>query len=320
VTYQARTLPLCADRDEWVAQRRDGIGGSDAAAVVGLDPFRSPLMLWLEKTGRAGDSRDSEAMALGRALEPTLRDVFSERTGLFVTLPDSALVHPEYDYVRCNLDGLVYESGPAFVVEGEPLGIFEAKTAGLHDPERATRWRIQVLHNLAVTGCDHAWLCSLSGGRGGMSVTIEEVERNDADIAVLLDIEHEFWWRHVVADVPPPGLGYPAEAPALAQAFPGGDVDGFELDEHGRELLFALRVAKGAAKETGEVLARAEVDMRAYLGDREVALCDGIEAVTYKAHERRSLDTAALRADHADLVAKYERPQSVRRLLVKEAS
>jgi putative phage-type endonuclease len=313
VSLTARPLPRTDSREDWLAQRRGGIGGSDAAAVVGLDPYRSPLMVWLEKTGRAVDTRDTEAMALGRALEPALMDVFAERTGLYVEPPACALMHETYDHIRCNLDGLVYDSAAST----EPLGIYEAKTAGLHDHERAMRWRIQVLHNLAVTGCEHAWLCSMSGGRGGMRVDIEELERNDADLAVLLQIEHEFW-AAVTDDDPPPGLGLAGEPLALAAAFPGGDAEAFELDPRGRDLLFALRVAKAANKETKDTLARAETDVRAYLADREVALIDGAVALTYHAHERTDLDTSALRRDLPDIAAKYEQTKSVRRLLVKE--
>ncbi len=70
-------------REEWLAVRNQGIGSSDSAAVVGLSPYKSPLELWMEKTGRKApdDLSDNEAVFWGSTLEPVIAQVYGEKTG-----------------------------------------------------------------------------------------------------------------------------------------------------------------------------------------------------------------------------------------------
>ncbi|MGE0113222.1 YqaJ viral recombinase family protein, partial [Aquabacterium sp.] len=142
-------------RDQWLDVRRSGIGSSDAAAAVGLNPYRSQLELWMEKTGRGAalpqvDPNDeSSPMYWGTLLEPIVAAHYTKRTGNRVRRVNAVLQHPRNPWMLANLDREVM---------GNPdVAILECKTAGLNG---ARLWKegvpdyvhLQVMHQLAVTG------------------------------------------------------------------------------------------------------------------------------------------------------------------------
>ena len=126
--YQAIRLASTTDlgREEWLNIRALGIGSSDAAASVGLSPYKSQLSLWLEKTKRkaAVDLSDKESVIWGTVLEPVLAKVYAARTGRRVRRVNAVLQHPDYPFMLANLD--------REVVGKADCGILEIKTAGYH--------------------------------------------------------------------------------------------------------------------------------------------------------------------------------------------
>ena len=155
--------------NEWLQVRRSGIGGSDAAAALGLSKWKSPLELWEEKAlGKSQSKQDSEPMRWGRLLEPVIREEFSRRTGFAVSVCRSMLRAPQWPWMQANLDGLIE-------IPGRGIGVFEVKTAsafkdsdwsGNDDshPRCPDAYALQVAHYLAVTGLEYAVLCVLIGG------------------------------------------------------------------------------------------------------------------------------------------------------------
>jgi putative phage-type endonuclease len=113
-------------REEWLSVRGNGIGSSDAAAAVGISPYKSPLELWLEKTSRqpAPDLAANDAVFWGTTLEEIIAKVYAERTGTKVRRLNAVLQHPEYPFMLANLDRVVQHP-----TDGN--GILEVKTAGL---------------------------------------------------------------------------------------------------------------------------------------------------------------------------------------------
>ena len=103
-------LPAGASREQWLTERRKGIGGSDIATLLGVNPYQSEYELWLDKSGRAGPDEQTGAMQRGVWLEPRLAAIFSERTGLAVRR--CGLVKNRYDgRVRATPDRLAEDGG-----------------------------------------------------------------------------------------------------------------------------------------------------------------------------------------------------------------
>ena len=91
-------------REQWLEYRRTGLGGSDAAVVMGLTPYRSKIELWADKTGRMPETEDNEAMRTGRDLEQYVAERFCEAAGKKVRRRNYIFQHDEYDFITANVD------------------------------------------------------------------------------------------------------------------------------------------------------------------------------------------------------------------------
>ncbi|MBB2775753.1 UNVERIFIED_ORG: putative phage-type endonuclease [Comamonas terrigena] len=98
------------EREDWLEVRRTGIGSSDAAAAIGLNPYQSQLELWMQKTGKADllptvdRSDDSSPMFWGTLLEPIVAAHYTKRTGNKVRRVNAVLQHPEHPWMLANVD------------------------------------------------------------------------------------------------------------------------------------------------------------------------------------------------------------------------
>ena len=91
-------------RESWLWFRRHSIGGSDAAAIVGLNNFRSPLGVWLDKMGKVEEEPETEAMRLGRDLEEYVAERFTEATGKKVRRKNAIIYNSAYPFAHANID------------------------------------------------------------------------------------------------------------------------------------------------------------------------------------------------------------------------
>lgn len=150
------------ERIEWLKERKKGIGGSDAASIIGLNPYKSAFQVYLDKIGELPEKEDNEAMRQGRDLEDYVAQRFMEKTGKKVRRNNSILYHPEYQYILGNVDR---------VVVGEKAGL-ECKTINnsygkynLNNGEYPVYYYVQCMHYLAVTGYDKWYLAVLDLGK-----------------------------------------------------------------------------------------------------------------------------------------------------------
>lgn len=204
-----------ANREEWLAGRMRGLGGSDAAAAAGLSPWKTPLTLWKEKTGAqaAPDLSGNAAIEKGKRMEPIIRDFFMGQH------PEYTLYYGEFDvlyqsdmpWVFATLDGELTETATG------RKGILEIKTATPNGANGWEQWKnqvpmhyyAQVLHALLATGYEFAVLyAALYDLRGGITFPepyVFERKEHEEDIAWLLEREKAFW-QHVEIGTPPPQI------------------------------------------------------------------------------------------------------------------
>lgn len=207
---------------EWLQYRKKGLGGSDAGPVAGFSKYRTPVIVWLEKTGKIElTQEETQAARFGRKLEPVVADEFSERTGLKIEPVHEILQHPEHPFMLANLDRIVHLDGK--------LGVLEVKTADKYlanewdDEKIPDHYYLQVQHYLAVTGMDFAYIAVLIGGN---DFRYKSIERNEDVIRHLVQIEKDFW-QLVVNDTPPAVDGSEATTELLKQMYP--DTNGQEI-------------------------------------------------------------------------------------------
>jgi len=272
------------ERIEWLAWRKQGIGASDVAALLGMSNFASPMSVWTDKLGLAGPEEDNDYTEFGRRAEPMLTGYFEDRTGLFVTGQQQRAIHPVHTHHRATLDGLVCDHP-----DGEPLGVVEYKTTGWGAwDEIPDAYAIQVQWQMHVAEQPHAWFGVLHDRK----FATYEVERDQRVIDMLTATVDEFWNDHVLAEKPPPADAHKATARALAQAYPE-QVEGesVPLDD----IAWALELRATAAAQESEAKvqkARADNAIKAAIGDAETGTIEGVPVVTWKAGVRKGYTVA----------------------------
>ena len=150
-------------REEWLKYRKQGIGGSDVAAILGISKWKSAIDLWLDKTNQTDDTaEENEAMQWGNIMEPVIRNHFAEVTGKKVVEVHAMLQHPKYPFMLADVDGVTTDD------KGNPA-ILEIKTAseykrGDWEDGVPAYYQTQVQHYLFVTGVMKAYVAVLIGG------------------------------------------------------------------------------------------------------------------------------------------------------------
>lgn len=296
--------------NEWLAERRKGLGGSDAGAVCGMNRYRSALDVYCDKLSLIPPKADNEAMRLGRDLEDYVARRFSAETGKKVhrVKRDGGFIrNPKYPFAFANVDRLIY---------GEKAGL-ECKTASalnlkrFGETEFPEEYYCQCVHYLAVTGLEKWYLAALVLGR---EFKIYEITRDDDEIAALMETERSFWEDHVQKRNPPaPAAG---DGETIAALFPGGGESvhlfGFsERLERRAEIDALIRRLKGERDTIDN-------EIKAFMKNAEIAENDRYR-VSWKAHERRSLDLAALVEDYdIEDIDDYYTSKTYRKFDVKE--
>ena len=193
------------NRQEWLEQRKSGIGASDAASIIGLNPWKTNVRLWEEKTGlvESEDISDKPVVKYGNDAEPLLRELFKLDFPQYVVKYDEFKLfrNKEYPFIFATLDGWI---------EGEKMGVLEIKTTEIMHNSQWSKWKsgipqnyyIQVLHQLLATGFDFVVLKAQikSNRHQGEELTRTDtrhyfIEKNDVmdDMEYLLEKELKFW-------------------------------------------------------------------------------------------------------------------------------
>jgi len=152
--------------EEWLASRRNGIGGSDASAILGVNPYSSPLKVYLDKIGKSEDKETNEAMRQGTDLEQYVADRFVEATGKKVRKCNKILQHPEYPWMLANIDRDIV--GENAGLECKTISAFDIEDK-LENGEYPAHYYVQCVHYMAITGADRWYLAVLVLGRDSIA-------------------------------------------------------------------------------------------------------------------------------------------------------
>ena len=307
-------------RDEWLTVRRQGIGSSDAAAAVGLNPYKSQLQLWMEKTGRDGalpvvDPNDDQSpMYWGTLLEPIVAAHYTRRSGHRVRRVNAVLQHPEHSWMLANID--------REVVGASDVQILECKTAGIHG---ARLWRdgvpeyvqLQVMHQLAVTGKQAADVAVLLGGQ---ELQVFRIERDDTLIAQLVALEQQFW-GYVERDQQPPADGSASAELALRCLYPrdSGTTLDFSTDLEMSGVFSDLLAVREVITTQTALESQLKQRIQQRMGEATRAVFEIGEVSWKRSKDGTSLDTTQLLKDRPELAKAYSltKPGS-RRFLVQQ--
>jgi putative phage-type endonuclease len=273
------------DRAGWLEGRRTlGIGSSDAAVILGVSRFKSPLALFYEKRGERrvtnpdADKTRDELRAWGNILEEPIAQRYSAEVGRFVAKPPefSVAVSRTTPFAIASVDRFingVREGGKAAPDGRVTPGILEIKNAHLfvadmwseeNNNEPPVEYQIQVQHQMMVTGCQWGSIAALIGGS---KFLYADVQRDEQVIAVLREREAEFWQR-VLDNRPPEADGSESARETLAKIYPRETTGEFvTLPPEALDWHQALIAAKKAEKDAAEIAALNANKIRQAIGE-----------------------------------------------------
>ena len=284
------TIPA-QDRVAWLKARKRGIGGSDAAAVVGMDPYRTALDVYNEKTGEQPERAPSPAMLRGRYLEDVAVELFCELTGRKVRRqPQRA--HPSYPFIIGNIDRQILADG-----DGRGTGLLEIKCPGVRTFLRMQRegipahYVVQALHYLAVYDYKYMTFALFSGEL--WRLLHFDVARDDEFIATLVAREVDFWRERVEQRVPPPSLQAVLAPPANMPEVTSGSIVQRE-DPEWAEAVESYKQAVTLAETAELVEVGAKARLKELMGEFGCAEGADLRAYWRQMPGRKTFDRKAL--------------------------
>lgn len=306
---------LCSTRDmpreEWLSWRRGGIGGSDAAVIVGLNPYRSRLELYADKLGLMPEREDSEAMRIGRDLEAYVADRWAEATGKKYRRTNFMYCHDRYDFIRANVDREVI---------GEKAGL-ECKTTSVYNKsdfengEIPLAYYCQCQHYMAVMGYERMYLAVLALGKAFYHFVID---RSEEEINTLLENEVEFWKQHVENGIPPEPDGSESAAVAIrAMQGESSRPEALKLMMQYEADLAHLNALNGQIKALQQEAEAIRQALMLALGEAESGESEQY-VLSYRPQNRVNVDLAALREKYPQAYKECSKNIQYRTLKIKE--
>ena len=301
---------LNLDKESWLRYRKNGIGGSDAGAVCGLNPYRTAIQVYYDKTSEEMEETDNEAMRQGRELEEYVARRFCEASGKKVRRANAIFYDEKNPFMLADVDRMIV---------GENAGL-ECKTAS---PYMAEQWKdgsipisyqIQCYHYMTVCRADAWYIAVLIYGR---EFKYYRIQRDDEVIENLIRIEKEFWNGNVIPRVMPDPDGSKTADLAIAERFKDAQgttilLSGF--DERLRRRQELLTVMEHMETEKRQI----DQELKLYLGNAETAENEHYR-VSWKNVSRSSLDEKRLKEEQPEIYEKYRRITTSRRFTVKAA-
>ena len=299
------------ERDEWLKLRKEGIGGSDAGAICGLNPYASPMSVYQDKTSPEITGQDNEAMRQGRDLENYVAQRFMEATGLKVRRSNVMYKSEEFPFMLADVDRMVV---------GESAGL-ECKTASAYqqeqwkDGEIPPHYLIQCLHYMAVTERKCWYLAVVILGREFRYV---KLERDEEMIQNLIAVEKDFWMNHVVSETMPDPDGSQSCEEVILRYFPRAKQESIPLPDSFNEELKRreeiLELMERLEKEQRQI----EQKIKLFLGDSQ-----GAENLRYRVSwsnvDTQRVDSRRLKEEQPDVYSRFSKVSHSRRFTVKAA-
>ncbi len=308
MTKLVPTLGL--DKTAWLEYRKLGIGGSDAGAVCGMNPYRTAIEVYQDKTSKEIEEFDNEAMRQGREFEDYVARRFTEATGKKVRRANAMYYDENHSFMLADVDRMVV---------GENAGL-ECKTAS---PYSADKWedgkipmhyQLQCYHYMSVMNADAWYIAVLIYGR---EFKFYRIERDEQIIADLIRIEKDFWESNVKKGVIPSPDGSKIADSVIAEYYKNSvpvtiPLTGF--DEKLKRRAELMEVMERMDIEKKQI----EQELKMYLGDAEVAE-NAVYRVSWKSFSSNRLDEKRLKEERPEIYEEFKKQTTSRRFMVKAA-
>lgn len=299
------------NHEDWLKLRKTGIGGSDAGAVCGLNPFSSPMKVFYDKNSEEIQEQDSEAIRQGHDLEQYVAQRFTEATGLKVRCSNYMYRSVEHPFMIADVDRLVI---------GEDAGL-ECKTASAYN---ADKWKdgdiplhyvMQCYHYMAVTGKRTWYIAAVILGQ---EFVYRKLTWDDALIQGLVKAEGDFWNNHIVPGILPEPDGSQICNEVLEKYFHTAKkastiaLVGFDEKLGRRDEI--LKQISDLQREQNKI----EQEIKLYMEDNELAASEKYR-ISWSNVDTARLDTKRIRQEKPEIYRDYSKVSTSRRFQVRAA-
>jgi len=298
------------DKKEWLMYRKRGIGGSDAGAVCGLNPYRTAMQVYEDKTMDTIEEFDNEAMRQGREFEDYVARRFMEATGKKVRRSNFMYYDETYPFMLADVDRMIV---------GENAGL-ECKTASPYladkwkDGEIPISYQIQCHHYMSVCDADAWYIAVVIYGR---EFRYYRIERDEEALSDLRQIEQNFWENHVLKRRLPKPDGSELVDQVISGYFRQSmketkPLTGFDEKLNRRQELELLLDEMTTEKK------QIEQELKLYLGEAEAAE-NANYRVSWKSVSSQRIDEKRLKEERPEVYEQYRKTLNFRRFTVKAA-
>jgi putative phage-type endonuclease len=297
--------------EEWLKYRKMGIGGSDAGAICGLNPYSTAISVFKDKTSDEVTQYDNEAMRQGRDLEDYVAKRFTEETGLKVRKANAIFINENSPFMLANVDRMIV---------GKNIGL-ECKTTTIlnadkwKDGDIPPHYQIQCYHYMAVTNAEAWYIAVVILGKEFKYV---KIDRDEEIIQNLISIEEKFWSNHIVKNIMPNPDGSKIADEILNQYYNKARKDisiqlsGFDDKFKRRDELIEL--LNKMEKEKKEI----EQEIKIAMADAETAICNKYR-VNWKNISTSKVDIERIKLERPDIYKRYIKEVNSRRFIIKTA-
>ncbi len=295
---------MTLSREQWLEERKKGIGGSDSAAVLGLSKWKSPYQVWCDKKGyNSLESSNNASLFWGRTLEPVIRQHYSDITGYSVAETEIYFM-PDHDYIFATVDGLVIE---------DPDRILEIKTSrtaeGWGEPETdqiPVEYLCQCQHYMMVY---NRHITDVAVLIGGSDFRIYHVEAS-TEVQNHLLREYAEFWELVKNDTPPE----PRSFDDVMRRFKESTDNSIEATPYIQILAQQMKAAKEQSASLENLCEELKTKIAAFMGENEVLTSAEQILATWKyGKPRQFFDKPRFQADHPKLFKKYNKETAPKR-------
>ena len=287
------------NRQEWLKERKNYLGGSDIGAICGINKYKTALDVYMDKTSDEIKEVNNNYTHWGNILENVVANEYARVTGNKVVEPIGTIYHPEYSFLAANIDRFV--NGGDYILECKTVSNFAASDWGQEGTDEIPEsYKCQVAYYAGIADVSKVDIAVLIGGN---DFRIYRYMRDRKLESQLFQIAINFWNKHII----------PRKAPEARNA---NDLDILYQESNGSQIevcdsvlrdIQRLKELKAQAESIEYEAKGLKENIKKYMKDNELLVdASGNEFATWKTQKARmSLDTKALQLEHQDIYQQY---------------
>lgn len=295
---------------EQLSKRKEGIGGSDVAAICGLSKWKTPLDIYMDKLGLSEPSEENQFTYFGNVLEPIIREEYQRRTGNRVIYDfNSPFTSSAYPWMIANVDGISLDKNT------RTIAVTEFKTASQYSLDQwgeegtdqiPNEYLFQCAHYAIIAGVERVDLAVLIGGN---DFRIYAYNRNEKLENKIIKVEERFWHDHVLAKVPPE----PVNSDDLLKLWPDSVSKQVVADSNILQKAYELSRLKQEISNLSKTEDAIKYEIQSFMKDSDTLVDENFnKLITYKSQTSKRVDITALREKHPDICKDFLKESSSR--------